>query len=200
MEMKKGARFCKSCGSQQVAAQHQEKKSRVLAAEKKQGKTYLVLGIVAVGIAAGLFFAATGRRTADGMMGTQAPHQGTATSHTAVAAENGSISVPVSELQGSEARFFVYTAGGKEVKFFLLRAADGTIRVALDACNACYRAKLGYYQKGDVMVCRNCGLTFPSTDIGIITGGCNPIPLEKKAEGQRIVLKAKDLEDGAKYF
>lgn len=201
VELKKGAKFCKSCGSgHQDAAQQKDKKSRVLAAEKKSSKTYIVLGIAAIAIGAGLFFALSGSRSLDGVMGTAAPQRGASSSYTAVNAENGSVSIPVSELRGSEARFFVYSAGGKDIKFFALRASDGTIRVALDACQACYRAKLGYHQKGDTMVCNNCGIAFRSADIGVIRGGCNPIPLDNKNDDKLIIVKAKDLENEAKYF
>jgi uncharacterized membrane protein len=34
----------------------------------------------------------------------------------------------------------------------------------------------------------------------MVTGGCNPIPVNKSVDGQLIVLKAKDLEAGAQYF
>jgi uncharacterized membrane protein len=65
---------------------------------------------------------------------------------------------------------------------------------------ACNHAKLGYRQEGSLVVCNNCGMGFKPTDIGMTTGGCNPIPVKKSVEGQTIVLKAKDLEDGARYF
>jgi uncharacterized membrane protein len=41
---------------------------------------------------------------------------------------------------------------------------------------------------------------FRPTDIGMITGGCNPIPVKKSIVGQTIVLNARELEDGARYF
>jgi uncharacterized membrane protein len=34
----------------------------------------------------------------------------------------------------------------------------------------------------------------------MVTGGCNPIPVNKTINGQTLVLKAKDLEAGAQYF
>lgn len=201
VEMKKNAKFCKACGSgQQGEGKRNDKKSRVLAAEKKSGKTYIVIGIAAIAIVAGLFFASSRGRSLSGVMGTEAPQRGASSSYMAVNAENGAVSIPVSELRGSDARFFVYSTGGKDIKFFALRASDGTIRVALDSCQACFRAKLGYHQKGDTMVCNNCGIAFPSADIGVIRGGCNPIPLENKADDKLIVVKAKDLENEAKYF
>jgi uncharacterized membrane protein len=197
VELKKGAKFCKACGSgQQDAARKNDKKARVLEAEKKKGNTYLVIGIVAVAVAAGLLFAVMGRRGESGVPGSAA----SSSSFTTVRAENGAVAIPVSALKGSAASFFVYSSGGKDVKFFALRASDGTIRVALDACQACFRAKLGYHQQGDTMVCNNCGIAFRSVDIGVIRGGCNPIPVDNKADGNVILVKAKDLEDGAKFF
>jgi uncharacterized membrane protein len=41
---------------------------------------------------------------------------------------------------------------------------------------------------------------FKPTDIGRVTGGCNPIPVNKSVDGQMLVLKTKDLEAGAQYF
>ena len=34
------------------------------------------------------------------------------------------------------------------------------------------------------MVCNNCGKAFPSDQINVITGGCNPIPLERNGLGR----------------
>lgn len=201
VELKSGAKFCKACGSgQRTVAQHNDKKSRVLAAEKKSGKTAIALGIAAVAVVTGLLFVVKGKGNVDGAMGTQAPVRPAQVDYTAVAADSGSVRIPLGELRGPEARYFVYQTGGKDVKFFVLKASDGTIRVALDACNACYRAKLGYQQRGDVMMCNNCGMTFPSKHIGVITGGCNPIPVEKRTEGGLVIVQAKDLEAGVKYF
>lgn len=196
LELKKGAKFCKACGSgRQDEKQRQDKKSRVLsAAEKKSGGKYIALAIVAVAIGAGLFFALGN----DGPAG--APGSSSQIVFANVKAEQGRVSIPVSSIQGSKASYFVYAAAGKEVKFFALRAPDGTIRVALDACQACYRAKLGYHQEGDTMVCNNCGIAFRSADIGIIRGGCNPIPLDNSTENGVLLVKAKDIEDGATYF
>jgi uncharacterized membrane protein len=121
-------------------------------------------------------------------------------SYKAVSAEGGAIRIPESDLSGSTAAFYVYPNGGKPVKFFLLRAADGTVRAALDACTSCYHAKLGYRQQGENMICNNCGMAFRSVDVGVVTGGCNPIPLEKSSEAGAFVVKVQDLEAGAKYF
>ncbi len=50
------------------------------------------------------------------------------------------------------------------------------------------------------MVCNNCGRRFDSVNINVITGGCNPIPVEKTEQGGNIVIAANALQAGAKYF
>lgn len=100
-----------------------------------------------------------------------------------------------------QARFFRYrAAGGRIVSFLVMKSSDGVIRAAADACTVCYRKRKGYHQEGDVMVCNNCNKSFRSVDINVITGGCNPIPLDRAIEGDRIVVRASALEQAATYF
>lgn len=203
MELKGEAKFCKSCGS--GAGMHEEKKARVLAGEKKSLKTAIIMSVAFAAIVAGwlVYNSASGARSLDrAMQGTAgASREGNKhLRYTPVAAQNGEVKVQLSTLQGSAASYFVYNAGGKDIKFFMLRASDGTVRLALDACTACNHAKLGYRQNGEAMVCNNCGMSFRSTDVGTISGGCSPIPLRNSQDGTTLIVKAKDLEEGAKYF
>lgn len=197
-ELKNGAKYCKACGDgREGRPDSRDKRERVLAAEKKNGRHALVIGIVAIAVLAGVLFAVKGR---GGMMrsGALAPQPDKV--YARVAAEGGLVKIQLREISGTTASYFAYSVGGKEVRFFALRAADGSLRVALDACNACYRAKLGYHQQGDSMICNNCGMAFRSQDVGVVRGGCNPIPLERTVEGEVLVLRAGDLESGVKYF
>ena len=202
VEMKGDAKFCKACGN--GAEMHDQKKARVLAGEQKSSKTAIIIGAALALVVAGwLVYSNTSRaKSMDRpMMGGKANREGNANvQYAALKAENGEVKVPLSALQGGAASYFVYNAGGKDVKFFVLKAADGTVRVALDACQACYHAKLGYRQNGDTLVCNNCGMGFKSTDVGHVTGGCSPIPLKNSQDGKSLVVKAKDLEEGVKYF
>jgi hypothetical protein len=201
--MKGEAKFCKACGS--AAGMLNEKKARVLAGEKKSPKTAMIIGAVVAVVVAGwmIYNNTSGARSLDRPMQGQAAPAREGNKHlryTSVAAENGEVKVPLSGLQGGTASYFVYNANGKDVKFFVLKASDGTVRIALDACTACNHAKLGYRQNGEAMVCNNCGMSFKSTDVGHISGGCSPIPLENSQDGTTLTVKAKDLEAGVKYF
>lgn len=200
-EMKGEAKFCKSCGS--GAGMHSEKKARVLASEQKSPKTAIMIGVVFAVVVAGwlIYNKTSGARSMDQAMPGQAMRDGNRhVQYTPVTAENGMVKVQLSALQGNAASYFVYKANGVDLKFLALRASDGTVRVSLDACQACYHAKLGYRQNGDTLVCNNCGMGFKSSDVGRISGGCSPIPLKNSQDGKTLTVRAKDLEEGVKYF
>ena len=74
------------------------------------------------------------------------------------------------------------------------------IRAAFDACDVCWREGKGYEQKGDFMICRNCGRRFASVRINEVQGGCNPAPLARAIRGDSVVLQVKDILEGGKYF
>jgi uncharacterized membrane protein len=117
-----------------------------------------------------------------------------------VKAKAGAVTIPVADVADGKAHFYTFKTGGKDVKFFVIKSKDGVIRTALDACDVCYRAKKGYTQEGDVMVCNNCGMKFHSTKIMEVKGGCNPSPLARTVDGKNVILREADIVAGAKFF
>jgi uncharacterized membrane protein len=110
------------------------------------------------------------------------------------------IRIPLADLS-SQAKFFDYpSADGRKIRFFAIKSPDGAYRAALDACDVCFHAKKGYRQEGDQMICNNCGLPFEVAKIGSVAGGCNPVGLPRTVEGSELVIKASDLQSGARYF
>ncbi len=203
-EINERAKFCKACGSgHKKVREFRDKKARVLAEEKKWIRPAAVAAaaVVLLGV---IWFAKS--VTSPKSMEAQAVSSPLRDSSArlaqarAVTSEGGAVRIPLAAIEDGTAHFFAYTAGGKTITFFLMKSADGIIRTAFDACTACNHAKLGYRQEGDHVVCNNCGMGFKPADIGKVTGGCNPIPIGKTVDGQTIVLKAKDLEEGAQYF
>jgi uncharacterized membrane protein len=111
------------------------------------------------------------------------------------------IRIPLSELSAGTAKFFDYKLAGNQIaRFFVIRSSDGVYRAALDACDVCFRAKMGYRQQGDYMICNKCGLKFDSTMINEVSGGCNPVGLPRTIEGDHLVIKASELERRNLYF
>lgn len=118
-----------------------------------------------------------------------------------VKAVNGTVAIPVTKLADGKAHYFKFEDGGKQINFFAVKAADGSYKVAFDACDACYKSKKGYEQQGDKMNCRNCNQKFAIAKLGPnATGGCNPGYLPSQFSGGTLVLKATDIKGGAKYF
>lgn len=113
----------------------------------------------------------------------------------------GQLRIPVNNVNSGDARFFNHTLeNSKPVRFFVIKSADGVYRSALDACDVCFHAKRGYSQQGQDMVCNNCGLHFHSTLINEVSGGCNPVGIPNRVEGDYVVIRTSDLEKGNSYF
>jgi len=110
------------------------------------------------------------------------------------------IASPVKDFQNGKARFYSYPAGNITIKYFLLKSSDGVIRAAFDACDVCWQEGKGYTQKGDFMVCNNCGRRFASVRVNEVEGGCNPAPLTREIKGDKVVLQMKDILEGKSYF
>jgi uncharacterized membrane protein len=114
---------------------------------------------------------------------------------------NGVITIPSAAFKGGKASYYLYKHSDDQwIRFFVVRGNDGTIKTAFDACDVCFRAKKGYRQEGDAMLCVNCGLKFKTTQIGAATGGCNPHPLPSALQGDKLVITQQDVLSGAKYF
>ncbi|MBU0479809.1 MAG: DUF2318 domain-containing protein [Proteobacteria bacterium] len=114
---------------------------------------------------------------------------------------DGEIRLSVSKINDGKAHHFdVIAENGTKVTFFVIRSSDGVLRAAIDACDVCYKAGKGYYQEGDFMVCENCGQKFASTRINIVKGGCNPAPLNRTVEGDKLIIKMKDINDNSWYM
>jgi uncharacterized membrane protein len=168
----------------------QAKKDVVLGAEKK-GRLPLIVAIVCAVliVGGGIYYASYDRSET-------APVAGSFTSEN----KASQVSLPASLFEDGKARHFQHVAGEFNIKYFILKSADGVIRAAFDACDVCWPAGKGYFQEGDYMVCRNCGRRFASVLVNEVKGGCNPAPLNRRVENGKVVIEVKDILDGRRYF
>ena len=114
--------------------------------------------------------------------------------------QNGAISIPVADINdGKSHHYQVKAADGTMVTFFVLQSTDGVIRAAIDACDVCYRSGKGYVQEGQNMVCTNCGRKFAADRINEVKGGCNPAPLERRIEGDSLVIEMSAIDSNSWY-
>jgi len=113
---------------------------------------------------------------------------------------NGDLRIPKKEVTAA-VKFYQYTSGGVRMEVLALRAPDGSVRTAFNTCQVCYSSGRGYYtQKGDYLVCNNCGNRFLAGQVELITGGCNPVPITKelKTEDANFITIPKALFEEAK--
>ncbi len=169
-----------------MSKERQGKKEQFNVAEKKggMGKIISLLAVVIIAAVAGFL-----------VLG-----QGATDSQASLKAVNGEVRIPVAQVDDGQAHFFEIATNKGEIKFFVVKSVDGIMRAAFDTCDVCYKAKKGYRQEGEQMVCNNCNMKFRTDMINEVKGGCNPAPLVRKIEAGQLVISERDLLSGAWYF
>lgn len=119
------------------------------------------------------------------------------------AADGEDLVIQVSDI-GANASYFDFDADGTTVQVIAVRASDNTVRLALNTCQVCNGSPYAYFeQNGDTFICQNCGNRFASTDVGRVSGGCNPVPITAEIyteqDGQ-ITVPASFLQENASRF
>ena len=78
------------------------------------------------------------------------------------------------------------------------------MRLALNTCQVCNGSPYAYFvQEGDEFVCQNCHNRFSSTDVGKVSGGCNPVPItaeDYREENGALIVPYSFLEENAARF
>ena len=122
----------------------------------------------------------------------------------ALLSDGGSAVAIDSAVLGAEAAFFDYDADGTTVELFAVKASDGSVRLALNTCQVCNGSPYAYFvQEGDYFICQNCRNRFSSTQVGLVSGGCNPVPITEESYELRdgtILVSADFLEANAARF
>ena len=123
---------------------------------------------------------------------------------TEISVPSGSDLTVRTEEIGTTARFFDYDAGGVTVQVLAVRASDDTVRLALNTCQVCNGSPYAYFeQDGDDFVCQNCHNRFASTAVGVVSGGCDPVPITAdvyEEEDGTLTIPHSFLEENAPRF
>tara|TARA_Y100000310_G_C20445266_1_gene698081 strand:+ start:77 stop:622 length:546 start_codon:yes stop_codon:yes gene_type:complete len=121
-----------------------------------------------------------------------------------VEAEEGVISIEETSVgDGNLHAFNFYSKKeGKTIYFLVIKAGDGSYRVAANACEVCFGSKLGFRQVGDIIRCENCRTTYEKDQVAMEKGGCNPRPIDKDAKvlGGQLLINVVDVETSADLF
>ncbi len=173
-----------------------QKKAAVMGTPEKKGG-FLLPTVIAVLVVAGV---AGGYMIFGGKPDTTTTAAVQSVPPAVQTAADNRVTYPVAMFADGKARHFDFKDGAHTIRYFVIKSSDGVLRAAFDACDVCWRAGKGYYQEGDVMVCRNCGRKFASTKVNEVKGGCNPAPLNRRVEGDQLVIENDDIRAGKGYF
>ncbi len=113
---------------------------------------------------------------------------------------NGDLRIPKKEVTATVS-FYPYKAAGVLMEVLALRAPDGSVRTAFNTCQVCYSSGRGWYtQRGEYLVCNNCGNRFLASQVELVKGGCNPVPITRdlKSEDANFITLPKALFEEAK--
>ncbi len=113
----------------------------------------------------------------------------------------GQVRIGIADLGKSQARFFRFlNPGNQEVRFFVGRDRHGVVQVAFDGNELCARWKRGYRHQGDWLVCNKCDRSFHLEEVNAGGGGCKPVPLKHRLEGDELVLTEGQILEGWRLF
>jgi predicted small secreted protein len=120
-----------------------------------------------------------------------------------VVKQGGVLAIPVGEITG-EVKYYNANVDDVPVEVLAVKAQDGTIRTAYNTCQVCNGSPKAYFvQKDDVLECQNCGNQFPMERVGIIAGGCNPVPImeeERSVTADSITIPYETLTEAKILF
>jgi len=112
--------------------------------------------------------------------------------------EGNEIFIPLEQIADGHLHRFTWTSEkGKKVRFIVVQKKGNNFGVGFDACEVC--GNVGYYERGDEVVCNRCDVVMNRNTIGL-KGGCNPIPLYSKIEDGGLKVYTEDLEKEANRF
>lgn len=113
----------------------------------------------------------------------------------------GIVTIDLAGLKASQVRFFSFlNPGNQEVRFFVGRDPSGVVQVAFDANELCAKLKRGYRHQGEWVVCNKCDKAFRLAEVNAGGGGCKPIPLAHRLNGDQLVLNEGEILKGWRYF
>jgi high-affinity iron transporter len=110
---------------------------------------------------------------------------------------NGAVRISVASVSDGFLHRYQLDDNGIHIRFIAIEKPDKTIATAFDACEIC--GAKGFYQNGAQLICRNCASAIVAATVGI-KGGCNPIPIKSRVDGDSLVIDAAAIEGGAGRF
>jgi uncharacterized membrane protein len=183
-------------GQQRHTATRDEKRQQFSGERKRSPLAWIAPIVVLVAIVAiGAIVVVSGSHKGSSAQAASVSSGGTS------GAAGSAVKIPVAKVSDGNVHFYSTVVGGTTVKYFVVKAPDGTLRTAFDACDVCYPYKKGYRQQSTgVVQCNNCGRVFDAASIDVQRGGCNPGPITAKVVGGNLTISTAQLQAGVRFF
>jgi uncharacterized membrane protein len=113
----------------------------------------------------------------------------------------GEVGIDLAGLGREQVRFYRFlNRGNQEVRFFVGRDGQGAVQVAFDASDTCAKQNRGFRHEGEWVVCNKCDKSFRLVEVNAGGGGCKPVPLTHRVEGDRLRIAEADILQGWRLF
>lgn len=114
---------------------------------------------------------------------------------------DGIVRIGIGDLKPREVRFYQFiNTGNQEVRFLVGRDGEGVVQVGFDAGETHGRAGRGFRHEGDWLVDNKCDTASRLAEVNGNKGGCRPVPLKHRIEGDQLVLAENDILQGWRLF
>lgn len=114
---------------------------------------------------------------------------------------DGMVRIAVADLKPQEVRFYRFlNTGNQEVRFLVGRDGEGEVHVGFDASETHGKNGRGFRHEGEWLVDNKCDTASRLEEVNGNQGGCRPVPLKHRIEGDQLVLAENDILQGWRLF
>ena len=113
----------------------------------------------------------------------------------------GLVRIDTSDLERLEVRFYRFlNTGNQEVLFLVGRDEEGVIQVGFNANDGHYKLRRGFSYQDGWIVDNKCETTVRLSAINRGGGGCKPVAIAHRMDGDELVITEADMLRGWRYF
>ena len=94
------------------------------------------------------------------------------------------------DISDGRIRKYSFRHRGEVYRLIVMMRPDSKVVAMLDACEIC--PPTGYLQRGEYLICKYCSTPIALQSLGE-PGGCNPIPVISRLEGDKLILLKDDI-------
>jgi uncharacterized membrane protein len=114
---------------------------------------------------------------------------------------DGQVKIDLTGLKPLDVRFYRFlNTSNQEVRFLVGRDARGEVQVGFDASETHAKVGRGFRHEGEWLVDNKCDTASRLAQVNQGGGGCRPVPLHHRLDGNQLVLAESDILQGWRLF